>query len=75
MEKIPVANEIVESDIKFDSVPIGSGAFGKVYKGIYTKTGETVAVKKVFQDSRYKNRELQIMLELNHQNISKLVAY
>lgn len=75
MEKIPVANEIVESDIKFDSVPIGSGAFGKVYKGIYTKTGETVAVKKVFQDSRYKNRELQIMLELNHQNIVRLIAY
>lgn len=31
-------------------------------------TGEVVAIKKVFQDKRYKNRELQIMRELNHPN-------
>jgi len=35
---------------------IGQGTFGKVYKGIYKRTGETVAVKKVFQDPKYKNR-------------------
>jgi len=29
-------------------------------------------VKKVYQDRRYKNRELQIMQELNHCNIVKL---
>lgn len=28
-----------------------------------------VAIKKVYQDKRYKNRELQIMKELNHPNI------
>ncbi len=31
-----------------------------------------VAIKKVFQDRRYKNRELQIMRELNHPNTIKL---
>lgn len=35
---------------------IGQGTFGKVYKGIYKRTGETVAIKKVFQDPKYKNR-------------------
>ncbi len=36
------------------------------------ETGETVAIKKVFQDKRYKNRELQIMKELKHSNIVEL---
>ena len=31
-----------------------------------------VAIKKVLQDKRFKNRELQIMKLLNHQNIVKL---
>ena len=32
------------------------------------ETGETVAIKKVFQDKRYKNRELQILKMLQHPN-------
>ncbi len=36
------------------------------------ETGETVAIKKVFQDKRYKNRELQLMKELFHPNIITL---
>ena len=39
------------------------------------ETGETVAIKKVFQDKRYKNRELQIMTDLNHGNVIKLKHY
>lgn len=35
---------------------IGQGTFGKVYKGKVRKTGEIVAVKKVYQDPKYKNR-------------------
>ena len=58
MESEKVAYEIKESDIKFESTPIGSGAFGKVYKGTLIQTGQIIAVKKVLQDSRYKNREL-----------------
>lgn len=33
------------------------------------ETGEKVAIKKVFHDKRYKNRELQILKELNHPNV------
>lgn len=35
---------------------IGQGTFGKVYKGKIIKTGELVAIKRVFQDPKYKNR-------------------
>lgn len=66
---------IKESDIVFDSTSIGQGAFGKVYKGKLTSTGQEIAMKKVFQDKRYKNRELSIMKELHHINIIKLVGY
>jgi len=51
---------------------IGSGSFGTVYLATVAETGENVAIKKVFQDKRYKNRELQILKELNHPNLVKI---
>jgi len=51
---------------------LGSGAFGVVYQASIVETGETVAIKKVLQDKRFKNRELQIMQELRHPNIVEL---
>jgi serine/threonine protein kinase len=51
---------------------IGKGSFGVVYQATVAETGETVAIKKVFQDKRYKNRELDIMKELNHPNVVKM---
>lgn len=39
------------------------------------ETGEIVAIKKVLQDKRYKNRELQIMQMLDHPNIVALKHY
>lgn len=33
------------------------------------ETGETVAIKKVLQDKRYKNRELQLMRAMEHPNV------
>ena len=48
---------------------VGNGTFGVVYQATVAETGETVAIKKVFQDKRYKNRELQIMKELRHPNV------
>lgn len=33
------------------------------------ETGETVAIKKVLQDRRYKNRELQLMRVMDHPNV------
>ena len=47
---------------------IGNGSFGVVFKATIAETGETVAIKKVFQDKRYKNRELQILKMLHHPN-------
>jgi len=52
---------------------LGSGSFGVVYQAHISETGETVAIKKVLQDKRYKNRELQIMQELRHPNIVELI--
>jgi len=50
----------------------GNGAFGVVYQTKIVETGEIVAVKKVFQDKRYKNREFQILKALDHQNVIKM---
>ena len=52
---------------------VDRGTFGVVYQATVAETGETVAIKKVFQDRRYKNRELQIMKELKpHPNVVTL---
>ena len=45
---------------------IGNGSFGVVYQARVQATGEVVAIKKVLQDKRFKNRELQIMKMLKH---------
>lgn len=51
---------------------IGTGSFGVVFQAKCRETGEIVAIKKVLQDKRYKNRELQIMHMLDHPNIVAL---
>jgi len=49
---------------------IGSGSFGVVYQAIANETKEIVAIKKVLQDRRYKNRELKIMQTVcKHPNV------
>jgi glycogen synthase kinase 3 beta len=55
-----------------DTKVIGNGSFGVVYQAKLCDSGEHVAIKKVLQDKRFKNRELQIMRKLEHQNIVKL---
>jgi serine/threonine protein kinase len=37
---------------------VGNGSFGVVFQATVNETQETVAIKKVYQDKRYKNREL-----------------
>ena len=54
---------------------IGYGTFGIVYKAKDKISNKIIAIKRVFQDKRYKNRELQIMKELNHPNCIKLLNY
>uniref|UniRef100_A0A0D6R471 non-specific serine/threonine protein kinase n=1 Tax=Araucaria cunninghamii TaxID=56994 RepID=A0A0D6R471_ARACU len=51
---------------------VGTGSFGIVFQAKCLETGETVAIKKVLQDKRYKNRELQTMRLLDHPNIVSL---
>ncbi|KAI7905851.1 kinase-like domain-containing protein [Cokeromyces recurvatus] len=53
----------------------GNGSFGVVYQAKLLQTGEDVAIKRVLQDKRYKNRELQIMKTIAHPNIVSLKAY
>ncbi|KAG7034904.1 Shaggy-related protein kinase zeta, partial [Cucurbita argyrosperma subsp. argyrosperma] len=51
---------------------VGSGSFGVVFQAKCLETGETVAIKKVLQDKRYKNRELQLMRLMDHPNVVSL---
>lgn len=61
-------------EITFTTIrTIGSGSFGVVFIA-KTNTGELIAVKKVFQDRKYRNRELSIMQELGeHPFIIRLI--
>ncbi|GLT38556.1 hypothetical protein SLA2020_127980 [Shorea laevis] len=51
---------------------VGHGSFGVVFQAKCLETGEAVAIKKVLQDKRYKNRELQTMRLLDHPNVVAL---
>ena len=51
---------------------IGRGSFGIVYEATNTKTGQTVALKKVSQHSTYHSRELEFLQSLSHPNIIKI---
>jgi glycogen synthase kinase 3 beta len=51
---------------------IGNGTFGIVYSAHIVETDETVAIKKVFVDRRYRNRELHLWREMRHPNIVTL---
>ncbi|KAJ4884047.1 Shaggy-related protein kinase theta [Raphanus sativus] len=48
---------------------VGTGSFGVVFRAKCLETGEQVAIKKVLQDKRYNNRELQIMRLQDHPNV------
>ena len=52
---------------------LGSGTFGTVYSSLNPQSGLKVAIKKIPQDARYKNRELSIMKGLNHPNVISLI--
>jgi len=57
-----------------DSV-IGKGSFGVVYQAKLAGDETKLAIKKVMQDKRYKNRELQVMRLLRHPNVVGLKHY
>lgn len=55
---------------------VGSGGFGKVYKGVVPKTGLEVAIKRIAQDSQQGMREfvaeITSMGRLRHRNLVQL---
>eukprot|EP00667_Euglena_gracilis_P005794 EG_transcript_5836 len=76
----PVQHQKVRKD---ESQVIGSGAFGKVYKGLNEVTGQLVAVKEITFDQGGDElkqqlallaREVQIMKKLNHPNIVRYLG-
>ncbi|GKY99912.1 glycogen synthase kinase-3 beta [Mayamaea pseudoterrestris] len=70
------ASPLTEQNISYSAERIiGNGSFGVVFEAKVVETGEVVAIKKVLQDKRFKNRELQIMRQLvkdPHPNIVAL---
>eukprot|EP01130_Rhizamoeba_saxonica_P013241 TRINITY_DN5626_c0_g1_i1.p1 TRINITY_DN5626_c0_g1~~TRINITY_DN5626_c0_g1_i1.p1 ORF type:complete len:343 (-),score=53.56 TRINITY_DN5626_c0_g1_i1:65-1093(-) len=54
---------------------VGEGTFGVVYQAYLNDQTTSVAIKRVELDPRYKNRELQIMLMLDHLNTCKLLHH
>jgi len=61
---------------KFTAISIiGKGTFGIVYRAKKANSDDILAIKRVFQDKRYHNRELEILKELNHPNIINLRHY
>ncbi|KAJ7285594.1 kinase-like domain-containing protein [Mycena rebaudengoi] len=54
---------------------IGNGSFGVVYQARLVPSGDDIAIKKVLQDKRFKNRELQIMRLVSHPNVVDLEAF
>lgn len=54
---------------------VGRGSFGLVYLARLVPSGEKVAIKRVLQDRRFKNRELEIMRNVRHCNIVNLHSY
>lgn len=54
---------------------IGQGTFGVVYKAQQKADEKVVAIKKVFQDPKYSNREFKVVVELDHPNCIKVHKY
>lgn len=65
----------VDLSFEVDGKPIGKGTFATVYRVTLDSNKEVVAMKEVLLDPKHKNRELEIMLELNHPNIVQLKYY
>lgn len=58
-------NDMRTDTVNYDAQRmIGHGSFGAVFLAKVVETDEVVAIKKVLQDRRFKNRELQIMRQL-----------
>ncbi len=71
----PVYGESSQENISYSAERIiGNGSFGVVFEAKVVETNEVVAIKKVLQDKRFKNRELQIMRQLVKDPHTNIVA-
>ncbi|KZO95837.1 CMGC/GSK protein kinase [Calocera viscosa TUFC12733] len=68
-----------QKDISYTNCKVvGNGSFGVVFQARMLnvpKDSEEIAIKKVLQDKRFKNRELQIMRLMSHPNVVELRAF
>lgn len=80
-EKIEVEGKVEghreEITLTMERVCHDNGAFGQVFRGVMRtasdpRTERQVAIKKVKQEKRYRNRELELLRELSHKNIVQL---
>jgi hypothetical protein len=75
MESSPRTAALDPQNISYSAERIiGNGSFGVVFEAKVVETGEVVAIKKVLQDKRFKNRELAIMRLLVKDPHSNIVA-
>ena len=71
----PTVDDGTEQNISYSAERIiGNGSFGVVFEAKVVETNEVVAIKKVLQDKRFKNRELQIMRQLVNDAHTNIVA-
>jgi glycogen synthase kinase 3 beta len=68
-----------QKDVQYTNCKIiGNGSFGVVFQARLIgapKGDEDIAIKKVLQDKRFKNRELQIMRLVSHPNVVDLKSF
>jgi serine/threonine protein kinase len=70
--KVPVEGDLMHGYTV--AKQIGHGAFGTVLAA-QNRAGHSVCIKKVFQDPDAKNREVAILLELDHPNCLKVLDH
>lgn len=68
-----------QKDVSYTNCKIiGNGSFGVVFQARLAGSNrgeDDIAIKKVLQDKRFKNRELQIMRLVSHPNVVDLKAF
>ncbi|XP_063932378.1 glycogen synthase kinase-3-like [Zophobas morio] len=61
------------AEIEYNEIKVaGVGSFGVVKQVKFTGRSEFFAIKSVLQNTKYRNRELQLVKELRHPNIIKM---
>jgi len=68
-------------DFLYSNKILGTGTYGTVYQGRNIRTQEEVAIKEIalgklsMLEKRYLNQEIQVMQNLNHPNVIRMICY